>query len=423
MEIQSLDLADILVKWINKDILTAISIINDGVLIALATKRGSRSNNQDRLVAVNFVRKAYKLPLNIVIIADGMGGMKEGNEAASISVASIISYCIKNEHSRLAKLLEEAINFANYEVYKRFNGKGGAAVVSVAWIGEECYIGHVGDTRAYGIKDDLTMIQLTTDDTIAGQLQLIGQEPLIMESLQRQLVQYIGIGTSIDSHIEKCPGELRGLILTTDGVHNLPIEMMQFIVKNSKDMSKITERLVTAGTWFEKSDNASAAFINFGEELKRSKQTFFPVEILKLWNPKEALTILSSQVISSSKDYTPKENNEGSLSKKRKTNDRRSQLGKPQSHYDSDLRKPEKLLVRLVDESSESIESEMPHGGNEVFGIVTSVQIDPEKSDNTFQEAKTELGENLNLKKPLTDGLANESEIASDVKTQGEDAK
>src|SRR5512135_480086 len=85
---------------------------DDGV--ALATSVGKRrQGNQDRACVIRFVSKGGK-PTSVAIVCDGLGGMKGGDRAAAIAVASIAARLALNDRSvSMPKTILEAVRYAN----------------------------------------------------------------------------------------------------------------------------------------------------------------------------------------------------------------------------------------------------------------------------------------------------------------------
>ena len=112
------------------------------------------------------------------ICCDGMGGAK-GCDIASTNAVSIISDYVKNSYSpkmtdeKIALLLKNAIQSANYEVFgiaksqPELSGMGTTVVCAVV-TENSAVISHVGDSRAYLVNDNI--VQLTADHSIVQTL-------------------------------------------------------------------------------------------------------------------------------------------------------------------------------------------------------------------------------------------------------------
>lgn len=144
------------------------------VQIFSETDKGiKRHTNQDVFVAAELEQEAA-----FAIVCDGMGGANAGNIASETAVKTISDYIIHSyrvnmDSLDIEKMLKNAIESANIDVYemalKDENLKGmGTTVVVTLVKGDFAVIAHVGDSRAYLMNKDLT--QLTRDHSIVQSL-------------------------------------------------------------------------------------------------------------------------------------------------------------------------------------------------------------------------------------------------------------
>ncbi len=227
--------------------------------VAWASTRGtSRQDNQDRLI-VGLAPSG----LAFAVLADGMGGMKEGARAAALAVAATATHCVGNATSALDRLLDGALRFANDEVFRVLRGDGGAAVVLAAWKDGARFVAHAGDARAYSVAgpDGPPIKQLTIDDTLDAELARLGRRRESEPELHRGLVQFIGVGPDLEPHVAAVPDGSRGLVLSTDGVHSIPAAVLEWIVRGAAQLQLLPERLVAASEWHGGRDNATAIVV------------------------------------------------------------------------------------------------------------------------------------------------------------------
>lgn len=225
--------------------------------IGWASTRGLvRDENQDRLVVARCSDGT-----SIAIVADGMGGMREGARAAAIAASTAVSFCVCEPKSNLRQMLEQALFVANDAIYRELRGSGGAAVVLAAWTASERWIAHVGDARAYRVEHDGSLHQLTTDDTVGAQLAQLGRTTAKEGELHSQLLQYIGMGKELEPHISKLSESGRGILIMSDGIHSLPMHVMEWIARNGH-VQLVAERLVEASKWNGGRDNGSVIAVS-----------------------------------------------------------------------------------------------------------------------------------------------------------------
>ncbi|MHB2020482.1 MAG: hypothetical protein ACYCW6_26400, partial [Candidatus Xenobia bacterium] len=148
----------------------------------------------------------------MAVLADGMGGMQAGGLAAALAAAAIVSWVSEHPETELEPLLIGALHAANESVFQVLQGSGGAAVVVSASTRAGCVVGHAGDARAYQVLEDLQLRQLTTDDTIAGQLNKIGHKGDTRDASQQNLLQFVGTGSSFEPHVVRQTARVRALL-------------------------------------------------------------------------------------------------------------------------------------------------------------------------------------------------------------------
>ncbi|KTD87971.1 Stp1/IreP family PP2C-type Ser/Thr phosphatase [Paenibacillus etheri] len=186
-----------------------------------------RSVNEDS-VWIGATRHGYTLG----IIADGMGGHQAG-ETASILALETMRNTLDGlqpelQDEALRDALSAAILEANSTVFKEASSDEkyhnmGTTVVAALMNGSIGYIGHIGDSRAYLIKDSAA-VQLTEDHTLVNELFKNGQisvEELDNHPRRNVLTRALGTDAEVVADLAPVtllPGEL--LLLCSDGLSN-----------------------------------------------------------------------------------------------------------------------------------------------------------------------------------------------------------
>ena len=266
----------------------------DSPPIAWASTRGLvRKENQDRLLVAR-----YRTGLVVAIVADGMGGMRDGSGAAALSTAAVAAHCMVAETSHPPTMLTDALNFANREVFKSLHGRGGAALAVVASTPTGRFIAHVGDARAYHLQSDGDLAQLTIDDTFEAQLECLGRSPGSQHD--GRLVQFVGLGNGLEPHVGDVPDDGRGLLLATDGIYRVPKPVLQWVVETTKatkatsGLQSLTERLMDVSEWSGGHDNATVVAFSFGGERQQASQ-----EVAEFWIPGSQIVLSTLDRIAS----------------------------------------------------------------------------------------------------------------------------
>ncbi len=132
-----------------------------------------RENNEDNFIVEESDR------FNLYAVADGMGGHKAGEVASSIAIDTVRKYFKKScgkKDFRAPSFIIESIEVANSKIRdealskEECSGMGTTITMAVVDLTLNiAYIGNVGDSRAYVIKNNKIM-QITEDHTYVNEL-------------------------------------------------------------------------------------------------------------------------------------------------------------------------------------------------------------------------------------------------------------
>ena len=254
------------------------SMENNGAFIPAAiTDTGcERDLNEDRFSVVE-CRSGTAW-----IVCDGMGGVAGGELAAQLAIDAIRRGLEGLPLRPPEVALRTSILEANRIIVLRrqnpmFAGMG-TTVVSAMFQGSEIVIGHVGDSRAYLVRDG-AMQALTTDHTYVQQLVERGQvkiEEALVHPQSHILTRAIGSEPSLEVDLKKfwiCPvngNEQRDkIILTTDGLYShVSDDEISDIISNSTAQSacrKLVELAKERGGY----DNITVAVIPLSGRLNQ----------------------------------------------------------------------------------------------------------------------------------------------------------
>ncbi|WP_122799465.1 PP2C family protein-serine/threonine phosphatase [Burkholderia pseudomallei] len=219
----------------------------------------TRAENQDRVALVRGSDR-NGAPFILAAVADGIGGMKQGAECASLTLATTIDTVAReSKHTGdPIEWLRRAAEQANRAVHMTYGGNGGSTLVAVVLAhGHQAVWLSVGDSRVYHVAE-AKMLQLSKDDTLEGQL----GKP-IEGGRRSELLQFIGIGESLEPHIEPIPNTLSGtLLLTTDGVHFVDAAYLGKVAHFAQDLGVCVRRFIDLAKMLGGPDNASVAALS-----------------------------------------------------------------------------------------------------------------------------------------------------------------
>jgi protein phosphatase len=264
-----------------------------------ACDRGTvRESNEDRCFYRTFSYTGELGPERGVIaaVADGMGGHAAGEAASEMAVqifAAKFAGMASREMSRQPSpdwpdLLRDAFEEANYEVCSeaaRWAGRTGmgTTLTAVVLVDDVMYFAHVGDSRAYIIRNG-QMIRLTEDHTWVAKCVRDGkmsQDEAETSDRRGQLTEAIGMRDGIHPQIDAIalrPGDR--ILMCTDGITEMiPEEETLSICERGSDPQKIAMRLVDSANRAGGFDNIAVVFLECLAERRNQRER-------ARWSPK-----------------------------------------------------------------------------------------------------------------------------------------
>lgn len=175
----------------------------------------------------------YEKDITLYMVADGMGGHKSGEIASFIAINAIKEHILKylkdeSEEQSVKGIIFQAFNKANQEIYNKSNEdidcEGmGTTITMALLIQDKLYIGHVGDSRGYLLKNGV-LEQITQDHSLVAELVRNGSitEGEAMRHPQKNIITR-SLGTDKDIKVDIFTLDFQRkdtLILCTDGLTN-----------------------------------------------------------------------------------------------------------------------------------------------------------------------------------------------------------
>lgn len=219
--------------------------------------------------------------LPIFIVADGMGGHKAGEVASNLAISTVIRHYEKCREKLIKKemfipqFLNEAVEYANDNLIEESKSdnelKGMGTTVTMCLILDgEMYVGHVGDSRAYLLRDK-ELTQITQDHSLVGELLRIGsitKDEAVNHPKKNIITRALGSDPKIK--VDVFNRELkRGdkIILCTDGLTNMVTEgKILDILLSDENPSAICSTLVNISNEAGGIDNTTIMIIKANEE-------------------------------------------------------------------------------------------------------------------------------------------------------------
>jgi len=198
-------------------------------------------------------------------IADGMGGYAHGGMASTLALESFSSILASQNGSSITRTLQRGVEDANIRVYQKARqldvGRMGTTLTAAYVIGDMLYLVHVGDSRAYLIRDGRA-ICLTEDHTTVGDMvrsKLISSDKIRTHAQRSVLTKSVGLDLFVQPDIiQQKLREGDRLILCSDGVWSV-IEDEEFaqVASGASSVDEISQNLINLALHHHTDDNAS----------------------------------------------------------------------------------------------------------------------------------------------------------------------
>ena len=226
-----------------------------------------RDHNEDRWRA--------DADAGLYIVSDGMGGAAHGELAAQIVVDVLPTYVetrrtAQGTAARLEDVLTTAIAELSDGLHSRSKAAGvpgaAATVVAALIVEKSCTIAHLGDSRAYLLRED-GLVCLTRDHSVAQALVDAGQieiDELANHPTRNSLTRFMGMPPPAKpavTHVDLRPGDR--ILLCSDGVSGaVDAETLRTILRRDDVPEALCKALIDAANDAGGRDNMTALLID-----------------------------------------------------------------------------------------------------------------------------------------------------------------
>lgn len=185
--------------------------------------------------------------VQLMVVADGMGGAKAG-EIASLMVCQSIERQFKamdfteRTVDEAKQWLKQAILNMNKEVYQaslnnpNYNGMG-STVVTVLFVHDVCLVANVGDSRCYIVNSANELIQISIDHSLVNEmirLKRITAEQAKTHPQRSVLTNVCGVIPNIDVDLFEVH-DYSQVLCCSDGVHSMLDDHEIFNILDAKE--------------------------------------------------------------------------------------------------------------------------------------------------------------------------------------------
>ncbi|MCH5211413.1 MAG: Stp1/IreP family PP2C-type Ser/Thr phosphatase [Oscillospiraceae bacterium] len=225
-----------------------------------------RKINEDSFAIYSDEKYSY------AVVADGMGGHLAGEVASSIAVTEIGNYIkdhLTDELDRFQaqEVLRSAFRYANDKIYKysleneRVMGMGTTATMCMIR-GGYVIIAHVGDSRAYMARDNIT--QLTKDHSYVQELVKLGMittEEAKRHPHRNRITRAMGVEPEVKADAAVKPYNGESLLLCTDGLYGEIEDGELLSVINENSAEEAVNKLMALALERGGADNITAVVL------------------------------------------------------------------------------------------------------------------------------------------------------------------
>ncbi|MFN8174828.1 MAG: Stp1/IreP family PP2C-type Ser/Thr phosphatase [Solirubrobacteraceae bacterium] len=208
------------------------------------------------------------------VVADGMGGAQAGEVASRIAVEVFAPGLPQAEGADAAARLRERVQEANGRIHAvsrsdREHAGMGTTITAALLDGDEVAIAHVGDSRAYALRDG-NLTQLTRDHSLVDELVRTGRltEEEAADHPQRSIItRALGPEAAVEVDTFGYRGRAGDvLLLCSDGLTTMvgPDEVAE-ILRGAPTLRDAGERLVAAANAAGGRDNITVVLFRLAE--------------------------------------------------------------------------------------------------------------------------------------------------------------
>jgi PPM family protein phosphatase len=205
-------------------------------------------------------------------VADGMGGARGGEIASRVAATALGESVDGSGESRVVALIQEA----NRQVYERAQEDSdtsgmGTTITLALFENGIVSIGHVGDSRAYLIRDR-KVEQLTEDHSLVAELVRTGRlspEEAEVHPQRSVITRVLGTDPEVDVDvfsIQAKPGDL--FLICSDGLTAMVDDatILDVVERQREDLDAAAKELVAAANRSGGEDNITVVFFEVVED-------------------------------------------------------------------------------------------------------------------------------------------------------------
>ncbi len=249
-------------------------------------KRGGKEN-EDNFLAVTgtWMHNGQLQPFGLFVVADGMGGHANGQDASRMAVETIYHHLAEQlprmqdvPDDQLTTLLQQAVQQANQMIYhqnQRDHADMGCTMTAALVTGNEAYICNVGDSRTYILTPESHLQRITTDHSIVESLVAAGviqRDDVYTHPKRNQIYRSLGEHEAAEIDTFRQPlASGDKLLLCCDGLWEMVRDPDIEQVMRLDDLPQITSKLIDMANEAGGADNITAIVVKVTDQVKPAK--------------------------------------------------------------------------------------------------------------------------------------------------------
>ncbi|MGH2507642.1 MAG: PP2C family protein-serine/threonine phosphatase, partial [Ktedonobacteraceae bacterium] len=240
--------------------------------------------NEDSLFAIQGVRTHDSQPqrFGLFVVADGMGGHANGQDASRTAIQTIIGYMLPRisgneamiDDEAFKKLLSDGVQNANLAVHNRnleVHADMGTTMTAALVVGATAYVANVGDSRTYRYTQDHGLSKVSMDHSVVASLVeagIIQPDDIYTHPKRNQIYRSLGEKSVVEVDTFKVdvqPGDK--LLLCSDGLWDMVRDplIQEVMSKPANDPNKTGQELIRAALQGGGEDNVTVIVVQFSE--------------------------------------------------------------------------------------------------------------------------------------------------------------
>jgi protein phosphatase len=248
-----------------------------------------REDNQDTIQGSDPNDDLTATSGHLYAIADGMGGYEHGGIASALAVKTFFRTFYGGNPRQTLQNLRAGVRDANLSVYQaaqRMSVRMGTTLTGVSLNGPWLHIAHVGDSRAYLIRDGKSSC-LTNDHTAVGDMvraKLLTPDKIRTHNQRSILNRCLGMDLFIQPDVNRIALQQDDmLILCSDGIWSV-VQDDEFahVVAQASSVQSVSQDLLNLALNRESDDNVSVIVVHISaladdpaaNESKRTRRFF-----------------------------------------------------------------------------------------------------------------------------------------------------